>query len=528
MEPNLYNLIAALVGCAVGLVVASYATWMGMTSRFAKITSESASTIATLTERASSIPTLEGRVLDRELQLAQHGQEISTLREQISRVGALLEQLQSEAARLRGELETERARREASERLASDKENELTELRTRSQEELRQTKERVEFLQKTTEDARVAMSNQFKALANEILEEKSQRFTKLNKENIDQVLTPLRDRLADFKNKVEQIHHEDAQQHAQLKSELAHLKEMNQKMTDEAHSLATALKGEAKTQGNWGEMILDNVLQRSGLREGIDYEREVSIRGEDGHRRPDVIINLPQGKHLIIDAKVSLNAYTRYVNAEDDASRQLALREHAAAVASRIQDLSSKEYFDLPGLSTPEMVFMFIPVESAFVAALRADETIFQTAIEKQVLVATPTTLLTSLNIVRQLWRYEDRNKHMADLADRAAKIYRKLATFLTSMESIGEHLDKAKRSYNTAVGQLCSGQGNLINQVKDFETLGVSVRGSLPKTFVERAALELDYVPVPEVDAVGDGEPLPDDPEPPATPEPSSVVNGA
>lgn len=200
-----------------------------------------------------------------------------------------------------------------------------------------------------------------------------------------------------------------------MTQELLHLKELNRQITQEAQDLTTALKGQKKALGNWGELILENVLERSGLIQGRDFEREVSFTDEEGRKRPDVIVHLPQGKHLIIDAKVSLNAYTLYINAENDTERRLALAEHVAAVGQRIKELSGRHYFDLPGLNAPEMVLMFVPIESAFVEALKADQTLFQKAIEQNVLVATPTTLLTSLNIVRQLWRFEDQNKHTAE-----------------------------------------------------------------------------------------------------------------
>jgi DNA recombination protein RmuC len=346
------------------------------------------------------------------------------------------------------------------------------------------------------EEAREAMSHQFKSLANDILEEKTKKFTEQNQVNLGQLLDPLRERMTEFKAKVEEIHLKDTEQQAMLKMELAQLKDANLQMTKEAHGLATALKGQAKKQGNWGELLLGNVLDRSGLREGTDFKREVSFNTEEGKKRPDVIVYLPQSKHLIIDAKVSLNAYTRYVNAEDDFTRKQALQEHVEAVASRIKELSNRHYFDLPGLNTPEMVFMFIPVESAFVEALKADEELFQKAVEQNVLVATPTTLLTSLNIVRQLWRFEEQNVHTAELADRAGKVYKKLVTFLGSMEAVGKQLDKAQESFGQAMNQLVSGKGNLINQAKEFERLGVSIQSELPENLVAKAALELEHIP--------------------------------
>ncbi len=256
--------------------------------------------------------------------------------------------------------------------------------------------------------------------------------------------------------------------------------------------MTNALQGQKKVQGNWGELILENVLDSAGLRAGKDYRREVSFATEEGRRRPDVVIYLPEDKHLVIDAKTSLAAYTRYVNAETDTERQLALSEHAAAVSARIRELSDKRYYQLPGLNTPEIVVMFIPVESAYVEALRFDQTLYQRAIESNVLVATPTTLLTSLNIVRQLWRFEDQSRHTAELARRAERFYNKLRIFLDSMQGIGVQLDKARETYDKAFSQLYSGRGNLIRQAAEFKELGVSVQQELDAELVDKARLEL------------------------------------
>jgi DNA recombination protein RmuC len=237
-------------------------------------------------------------------------------------------------------------------------------------------------------------------------------------------------------------------------------------------------------------------LERSGLREGKDYKREVSVLTEEGRRRPDVIIYLPQNRHLVIDSKVSLNAYTKYINEDDELVRAQALKEHSIAVASRIKELSDKDYYQLPGLNSPEVVFMFIPLESAFIEAIRGDEEIFEMAIARNILVATPTTLLTSLNIVRQLWRFEEQNANSAELATRAGKVYKKLNTFLQSMQKVGNALDSAKKTYSNAMNQLYSGPGNLIKQASDFKRLGVSVQASLPPQMVEKARLEMEYFP--------------------------------
>ncbi|MWL88131.1 DNA recombination protein RmuC [Cupriavidus sp. SW-Y-13] len=447
---------------------------------------------ATLEAEAARIPTLERKLAASEQELTETRQQAADQREQSGGINAELKAERDAHATLRTDWQAERSRREQAEAQVSSLTTELAELTTQLNAERSQAEEKLALLL----EAKEALSNQFKSLANDILEEKTKRFTEQNQTNIGQLLDPLKERITEFKAKVEEIHTKDTEQQATLKAELAQLKDLNRQMTEEAHGLATALKGQAKKQGNWGELVLGNVLDRSGLREGKDYKREVSFNTEEGRKRPDVIINLPQAKHLVIDAKVSLNAYTRYVNAEDDLVRQQALQEHVSAVASRIQELSNRVYFDLPGLNSPEMVFMFIPIESAFAEALRADESLFQKAIERNVLVATPTTLLTSLNIVRQLWRFEEQNAHTAELADRAGKIYKKLVTFLASMEAVGRQLDKAKESFGTAMGQLVTGKGNLIGQAKEFERLGVSVQSALPEHLVAKAALELEYLP--------------------------------
>ncbi|GGJ78316.1 DNA recombination protein RmuC [Pseudomonas matsuisoli] len=349
--------------------------------------------------------------------------------------------------------------------------------------------------QQLLKESRDQLKLEFEQLAAQIFEAKGQAFSQQNQQSLDALLKPFREQIDGFRAKVEDIHHKDVQQQATLAQQLVQLNELNRQITQEAHDLANALKGQKKMQGNWGELILENVLERSGLVAGRDFVREASFTTSEGRKRPDALVYLPQGKHLIIDAKVSLNAYTRYVNSEDDTERRLALAEHVSAISMRIRELADRHYFDLPGLNAPEMVFMFIPIESAFVEALKADETLFQKAIERNVLVATPTTLLTSLNIVRQLWRFEDQNRHTAELADRAGKVYDKLRTFLGSMDNIEASLDRARDAYGKARDQLVGGRGNLVKQVAEFRDLGIAVKGELSESWVDPADLELGLI---------------------------------
>lgn len=336
------------------------------------------------------------------------------------------------------------------------------------------------------------LKQEFELLANEILERKGVQFQQQSSQTLQQLLTPVQAELKGFRDKVESIHTEELKQRSELKTELVQLQKLNMAITDQASQLTNALQGQKKLQGNWGELMLENVLENSGLRLGVDYRREVSFQSEGGRRRPDVIIDLPQQKHLVVDAKTSLIAYTRYVNAENDGERRLALEEHCQAVSDRITELADKSYYQLDGLNSPEVVFMFIPIESAYVEALKHDPLLYQRALERNVLVATPTTLLTSLNIVRQLWRFEQQNQHSAELAKRAERFYSKLTAFLESMQGVGKQLDKARESYDRALAQLYSGKGNLIKQAAEFKELGVAVKTELAADLVEKAQLEL------------------------------------
>jgi DNA recombination protein RmuC len=345
----------------------------------------------------------------------------------------------------------------------------------------------------TFEQQKNNLTEHFKVLSNEILEAKAKSLQENSKITLSAVISPFQQSIDNFKKEVQEIHHRETTQQGELKKELEQLKALNQQITTEAHELSTALRGQKKLQGNWGELVLENVLDRSGLQLGKDYQREVSITNEEGRQRPDAVVYLPQGKHLIIDAKVSLNAYVRFVNAEDEIECAAALKEHVQAVGSRIKELADREYYRLPGLNSPDMVFMFVPIESAFVEALKADEQLFQRAIENNVLVATPTTLLTSLNIVRQLWRFEDQNKHTAALASKAESVFNKLNTFLASFEKVKKGIDAAAEAYGKAENQLLSGKGNLVKQVSDFKKLAPAITAELPSHFQEKAALEID-----------------------------------
>ncbi|GHC37864.1 DNA recombination protein RmuC [Aidingimonas halophila] len=411
-------------------------------------------------------------------------------RVRIAKLESELEARDQTLAQLRQERETLQSQLTAEQKRAQEMAQEKTRLAETLELKQAHFQEQLALLERNREQ----LKQEFENLANDILDRKGKAFSELSQKNIHGLLQPIQSEMKGFREKVESIHHQETEQRVALRTELKNLQSLNREITDQADKLTKALQGQKKLQGNWGELMLENVLDGAGLRLGKDYQREVSFSTEDGRQRPDAIVYLPQGKHMVIDAKTSLAAYTRYVNSEDEQERRQALAEHSQAVSDRIRELSDRHYYDLPGLNSPEVVIMFIPVESAYVEALKHDEGLYQRAIENNVLVATPTTLLTSLNIVRQLWRFEDQSKHTAELANRAEKFYSKLTTFLGSMEDVGRKLDGARQSYDKALGQLVNGRGNLIKQTAEFKDLGVAVKKELPHELVERANLELNH----------------------------------
>ncbi|WFE68483.1 DNA recombination protein RmuC [Thiomicrospira sp. R3] len=350
----------------------------------------------------------------------------------------------------------------------------------------------LEEKQQQFEEQHARLKQEFSQLAQDIFEQKNRQFKEQSEQSLTQLLSPFHHDVKAFKTQVEQIQKNESEQRLALKFELQSLQKMNLNLSDQAHQLTQALQGQKKAQGNWGEMILERVLESAGLVAPRDYQREVSIQGEQGLQRPDVVVYLPGEKHLIIDAKTSLGAYSRMVNAESELDREAALKDHLRALRDRMKELSDKDYFKLPGLVTPELVILFVPIESAYVEAIKADPSLLDEAMKLNLLIATPSTLLSSVQIVRQLWRFAEQNKHSAELARRAELFYNKLNSFLASLQGVGNQLDKAKDSFEKAYSQLYSGRANLIKQASEFKDLGVMVKKELPEELVERAQLEL------------------------------------
>ncbi len=346
-------------------------------------------------------------------------------------------------------------------------------LTTELEQERRIADEKLRDLQ----EARQQLSRDFELLANRIFDEKTERFNKHSKTTLDQTLSPLREQLSEFKKKVEDVYDKDSKERVSLMAELNQLKALNQQMSHDAINLTNALKGDNKAQGNWGEVVLERVLEESGLHKGREYETQVSV----GHSRPDVIVRLPENKDIVIDAKVSLVHYERYCNADDDETRQQALRDHVSSVREHIRSLSFKNYEDLEGLRTLDFVFIFIPIESAFMTAFENDQAMFRDAYEKNIVVVSPTTLLATLRTVQSIWRYERQNKNAEEIARQAGAMHDKFIGFVDDLEKIAQHIDRASDAHNNAMNKLKTGKGNLVNRVVNLEKLGAKTKKTLP-----------------------------------------------
>lgn len=367
--------------------------------------------------------------------------------------------------------------------------------RTARQQQQQSAEEKLVLLEQNKQQ----MLKEFELLSQKILEQKSRQFSEQNQkvneqsqQGLDALLSPFKDQLEGLRKKVEDVHLHDAKDRASLKTQIGELHKLNQQMSSEAQALTTALRGEQKVQGNWGEMVLETVLERSGLRAGEEYVREQTHHNEDGQRyRPDIIINLPEGKHIIVDSKVSLSAYTDYINADDEQPREMALKRHVESVRAHIKGLSEKAYQELKSLNSPDFVFLFMPIESAFMLAFQHDENLFNEAFERRIVVVTPTTLLATLRTVSSLWAIERRNRNTEKIADQARLVYEKVVSLVDYMDRLGKQINTVQGTYDDAWKSLKEGRGNLLSRADNFQKLGVRVKKELSKTLVEEANAE-------------------------------------
>jgi DNA recombination protein RmuC len=426
---------------------------------------------------------LRSRLAAAEAELAGSRTTIASLQSQLGECGSELKA----AAGQRGAAETEVAR--LSEQL---KQQELQFAQQLGQQE-QQANEKLALLTA----ARVELSNQFKTLASDILEEKSKRFTEQNQTNLAQLLTPLSVQIKGFQQKVEEVYVQEGKDRSALSEQVKLLMGLNQQLSDDTGKLTRALTTSSKAQGDLGEMILVQILESSGLRKDEEYFAQNSFRDEDSKQaRPDVIVKLPENKHLIIDSKVSLTAYSDFVNAESEEARKLALARHMESVRRHIKELAERNYQALHQLQSIDFVCMFVPIEGAFMAAISNDGALWGSSYERNVLLVSPSTLLFVVRTVAHLWRQERQKQNVAEIVNRGAELYDKLVGFVDELKSVGDRLEQAKSSYGLALGKLATGKGNVIRQAEMLKALGVKPKKNLAADLVEASAEDEPLLP--------------------------------
>jgi DNA recombination protein RmuC len=401
----------------------------------------------------------------------------STLQEREKQLQYSLQELKETVNKTQQEKESIRSEREALVVQLTKKEADnagLLQKLTEQKEEVAQLQE------KFTKD--------FQILANKILEEKSEKFTLQNKKNISEILNPLQEKIKHFEDKVEKSQKESISMHSALKEQLLGLKDLNQQMTKEATNLTKALKGDSKMQGNWGELVLERVLEKSGLEKDREYFVQQSFTLNDGSRvMPDVVLHLPDNKKMIIDSKVSLTDYNRYVNANED-EKITHIKAHVNSIKKHVEQLSAKNYQDLYDIESPDFVLMFIPIEPAFAVALNSDDSLYNKAFEKNIVIVTPTTLLATLRTIDTMWNNEKQQRNAIEIARQAGALYDKFEGLVKDLTGVGKKIDDAKKDYSAAMNKLVEGRGNLITSVEKLKKMGAKAKKSLPEPILKRA----------------------------------------
>ncbi|MDX5584218.1 MAG: DNA recombination protein RmuC [Aureibaculum sp.] len=362
--------------------------------------------------------------------------------------------------------------------------------------DIKNLSEKLSVQKEELENIQEKFTKEFENLANKILDEKSTKFTEQNKENIKQILTPLQDKIKLFEDKVDKTHKESIDYHAALRQQIIGLKELNEQMSKEAVNLTKALKGDSKTQGNWGELILERVLEKSGLEKDREYVLEKSFNTDEENKtrlRPDVIINLPDNKKMIIDSKVSLTAYEKYVNSQNEDEKVQFLKEHITSLNRHVTQLSERKYEDIYEIESPDFVLLFVPVEPAFAVAINSDDQLYNKAFEKNIVIVTPSTLLATLRTIDSMWQNEKQQRNAVEIARQAGALYDKFEGFVNDLTRVGKKMDEAKVEYKGAMNKLVDGRGNLITSVEKIKKLGAKAKKSLPQNIIERAQDELD-----------------------------------
>ncbi|MEQ4676266.1 DNA recombination protein RmuC [Providencia vermicola] len=440
------SLLYAVIGALSGILVGGLATWFSIAQKIAH--------------------------KDQELQQAYRQLAASDEK------NVHLAQWKEEYDRLDQELRTQRD-------INREQEAELREVITRLEQNQLANEEKQRILQNSEQ----RLTTQFENLANRIFEQNERRASEQQQKSLLAMLSPFREQLDGFRQQVQQSFGEEAKERHTLAYEIRQLQQLNNQMTKEAVNLTRALKGDNKIQGNWGETILTRILEVSGLREGSEFETQVSINtGYNSRYQPDVIIHLPEGKDVVVDAKMSLVSYEHYFNSEDPHDQQQALKNHVASIRNHMRMLSRKDYHQLPGIRSLDYVLMFIPIEPAYLLALKEAPELLDEGIKQNIMLVCPSTLLVAVRTINNIWRYERQGQNAQEIADKAAKMYDKLRLFVDDMQVLGSSLDKANNTYHSAMKRLAQGRGNLISQAESFKELGVEIKQPIEPQLVERS----------------------------------------
>jgi DNA recombination protein RmuC len=411
--------------------------------------------------------------------------DLATLDERLVNRNAHLE-------RLKLELRDQHEARDQLIRERSELERQQARLSTELKEEVRRSGENLQILN----DTKQALQIQFENLANQIFAEKTKTFSDQSKANLDTILTPFKEKIVEFEKKITEVYTTEGKERHSLIKEVQRLQELNQKIGEDAANLTRALKGDTRTQGAWGEIILERILEESGLRKGIEYDSQGGFRDAGGKLlKPDVIVHLPDEKDIIIDSKVSLVAYEKYVRSDDEHERVRAVKEHLLSINAHLKNLEAKRYDELPGIKSLDFVLMFIPIESAFMLAIDKDSKIFRKAFDQNIMIVSPSTLLVTMRTIQNIWRYEYQNKNALEIAEKAGNLYDKFVGFVIDLEKIGDHIDNTQKAYDGAHNKLISGKGSLISRTQTLIELGVKSRKQLPASVIQKLDLETPLI---------------------------------
>lgn len=408
-----------------------------------------------------------------------------------AKLAAQLESKAQELSQYRVERENEFLSLQQQIAKLNEENRQLSEQRASLSQELANERKSSEEKLTLLADSKEKLSAEFKLLANEIFESKNRQFTEVSKTSLQNILTPLRENLQRFEKKVEDSYNQEARERFSLGKEIGKLKELNDRISEDAVNLTNALKGDNKAQGNWGELVLESILEKSGLVKGREYEVQVSLKADDGSRsQPDVIIRLPEGRDIIIDSKVSLKAWDAYCSADEEDARNIALQQHVQSIRNHVKSLSAKDYQKLNDIKTLDYVLLFMPIEAAYSVAAQEDPELFQFAFEKNIIIVVPPTLLTTLRTVQNIWQLVQQNENAIEIAQQGGALYDKFVAFLKDFEEVGARIEATHKSYDKARNKLHSGRGNLIARTEKLKKLGVKASKQINKDSIERGQL--------------------------------------